>query len=253
MPADSASIFSLPAVGTYVMNLRTALVFALVLLAGCESLGLDFQTGSSSPQASKPTAAPAESGPQPAEEAAPAAGPQIAVLDWSDYENERARHKQALITASRQFLSAEEVGYYMDVQKAQLLELLHATDIGFRHDADVIVLSVAGGDGFASNSSRLSPGIETQLSLIAPILKEYDKTHITVHGHTDDVGESMYNQKLSVRRAMSVARYFVDAGVSFERIAVIGYGESLPITSNKTPAGRAKNRRIEIHIQAVVS
>ena len=234
------------------MKLPTALFFALLLLGGCESMGLDVRSGSSSPEASKPAAVSAESEPQPAGEPAPAAGPRIAVLDWSDYENERARHEQVLIAAGRQFLSPEEVGYYMDVQKAQLLELLHDTDIGFRHESDLIVLSVAGGDGFASNSSRLSPGIEAQLSLITPILEEFDKTHITVHGHTDDAGEAMYNQKLSVRRAMSVARYFVDAGIAFERIAVVGYGESLPISSNETPAGRAKNRRIEIHIQAVV-
>ncbi len=234
------------------MKLRIALFFALVLLGGCESMGLDFGSGSSSPEASKPAATSAESEPQPAAEPAPPAGPRIAVLDWRDYENERTRHNQALIAASRQFLLAEEVGYYMDVQKAQLLEFLHDSDIGFRHESDLIVLSVAGGDGFASNSSQLSPGIEAQLSLIAPILKEFGKTHITVHGHTDDAGESMYNQKLSVRRALSVARYFVDAGIVLERIAVVGYGESLPISSNATPAGRAKNRRIEIHIQAVV-
>ena len=234
------------------MKLRIALFFALILLGGCESMGLDFRSGSSSPEASKPAAASAESEPQPAGEPVPAAGPRIAVLDWSAYENERARHKRALIATGRQFLSAEEVGYYMDVQQAQLLEFLHDTDIGLRHESDLIVLSVAGGDGFASNSSRLSPGIEAQLSLIAPILKEFDKTHITVHGHTDDAGESVYNQKLSVRRAMSVARYFVDAGIASERIAVVGYGESSPISSNESLAGRAKNRRIEIHIQAVV-
>lgn len=248
------------------MKSGTALFLALVLLGGCESMGLDSRSVSSSPEESKTTTASAESEPeegkaattsaesvpQPAAEPAPAAGPRIAVLDWSDYENERAGHRQALIAASGQFLSVEEVGYYMDVQKAQLREILHDTDIGLRHESDLIVLSVAGGDGFASNSSRFSSAIETQLSLIAPILKEFDKTHITVHGHTDDAGESIYNQELSVRRAMSVARFFADAGIAFERIAVVGYGESSPISSNETPAGRAKNRRIEIHIQAVV-
>ncbi|MDJ0777012.1 MAG: OmpA family protein [Gammaproteobacteria bacterium] len=234
------------------MKTGIALFFALVLLGGCESMGPDSRSGSSSPQASEPATASIESEPQPTAEPAPAAGPRIAVLDWSDYENERAEHRQALLASSRQFLSAEEVGYYMDVQKAQLREILHDTDIGLRHESGLIVLSVAGGDGFASNSSRFSPAIEAQLSLIAPILKEFDKTHITVHGHTDDAGEATYNQELSVRRAMSVARFFADAGIAFERIAVVGYGESSPTSSNKTPAGRAKNRRIEIHIQAVV-
>ena len=73
MPADSASNFSLSAVGTCVMKLRIALFFALVLLGGCESMGLDFRSGSSAREASEPAAVSSETEEQPAAEPAPAA------------------------------------------------------------------------------------------------------------------------------------------------------------------------------------
>lgn len=65
-------------------------------------------------------------------------------------------------------------------------------------------------------------------------------------GHTDSVGTDAYNQKLSVRRAEAVKTYLVTKGVQKNRIYTEGKGEKQPVADNKTAAGRAKNRRVEV-------
>jgi OOP family OmpA-OmpF porin len=67
-------------------------------------------------------------------------------------------------------------------------------------------------------------------------------------GHTDSVGTDTYNQKLSIRRAEAVKAYLVSKGIEANRVYTEGKGESQPIASNKTAAGRLKNRRVEIEV-----
>jgi len=71
---------------------------------------------------------------------------------------------------------------------------------------------------------------------------------IAVEGHTDNVGTDLYNEKLSVRRAEAVFRYLVNHGIAPERMEVIGYGESRPVTENDSESGRAQNRRVELRV-----
>jgi OOP family OmpA-OmpF porin len=73
---------------------------------------------------------------------------------------------------------------------------------------------------------------------------------INVIGHTDSVGPEEYNQQLSVRRATSVKDFMVSEGIDPGIIDVSGQGESNPVADNATAAGRAQNRRVEIHIGA---
>jgi outer membrane protein OmpA-like peptidoglycan-associated protein len=86
------------------------------------------------------------------------------------------------------------------------------------------------------------------LDNVAQTLTEYNQTVIEVAGHTDSVGTDAYNQQLSVQRANSVAGYLSSRGVTMQRMIVTGAGESRPIASNDTEAGRAANRRVEITI-----
>jgi outer membrane protein OmpA-like peptidoglycan-associated protein len=65
-----------------------------------------------------------------------------------------------------------------------------------------------------------------------------------VEGHTDSTGADAYNQALSERRANSVLRYLVDAGVPASRLSAQGFGESQPVADNDTAEGRAQNRRV---------
>jgi OOP family OmpA-OmpF porin len=67
-------------------------------------------------------------------------------------------------------------------------------------------------------------------------------------GHTDGVGDDVYNQKLSVKRAESVKAYLVSKGIEKNRIYTEGKGEKQPVADNKTTEGRTKNRRVEIEV-----
>lgn len=71
---------------------------------------------------------------------------------------------------------------------------------------------------------------------------------VTVEGHTDSIGSDQYNQRLSERRANAVRKYLIEKGIASSRIRVVGYGEQRPIADNRTPEGRAKNRRAEFEV-----
>jgi outer membrane protein OmpA-like peptidoglycan-associated protein len=90
---------------------------------------------------------------------------------------------------------------------------------------------------------------EVLLDEIAGALKDHaDIARITIEGHTDDVGETDNNQRLSEERAKSVERALVERGVADGRLHPVGRGETQPVAPNDTNAGRAKNRRVEFII-----
>ena len=71
---------------------------------------------------------------------------------------------------------------------------------------------------------------------------------IKITGHTDSSGAAEYNQKLSVKRAEAVREYLISLGGDASKMEVAGMGEDKPIADNKTAAGRAKNRRVEVEV-----
>lgn len=71
---------------------------------------------------------------------------------------------------------------------------------------------------------------------------------LNIEGHTDDVNDSIRNQKLSEQRAKTVMKYFITKGIQPDRLTAIGFGESVPIIENKTPETRATNRRVELKL-----
>ncbi len=72
---------------------------------------------------------------------------------------------------------------------------------------------------------------------------------IAVEGHTDSVGSSSYNRRLSMLRARAVSHELVAYGLNARQIAARGFGESRPISTNTTDEGRQKNRRVEVYIE----
>jgi outer membrane protein OmpA-like peptidoglycan-associated protein len=116
---------------------------------------------------------------------------------------------------------------------------------------DNITLNMPGNITFAFDSSNLQSQFYPVLDNVADTLNEYNQTVIEVAGHTDSVGTDAYNQTLSVQRAQSVANYLTGKGVMQQRMIVTGAGETRPIASNDTEAGRAANRRVEITIVPV--
>lgn len=86
------------------------------------------------------------------------------------------------------------------------------------------------------------------LQAITAILKEYPSSNFSIEGHTDSDGKDAANQKLSEDRAAAVKGYLIEKGIASSRLASAGYGESKPIDTNKTKAGKANNRRVEVKL-----
>ncbi|MGA1225790.1 MAG: OmpA family protein [Tamlana sp.] len=101
---------------------------------------------------------------------------------------------------------------------------------------------------FDTGKSTIKTQSAKVLSDIIAILKEYPTSKFTLEGHTDSVGSEKLNQSLSEARALSVKDYLVKNGIDEFRLSTEGFGESKPIDSNKTRAGRANNRRVEINL-----
>lgn len=102
---------------------------------------------------------------------------------------------------------------------------------------------------FDFNKSNLhASGKEKLDDLVAKIKAHQSIDSITVTGHTDSVGTKAYNQKLSERRANTVRNYLVKAGIDAKLITARGMGETHPVASNATAAGRQQNRRVEVEV-----
>jgi len=99
---------------------------------------------------------------------------------------------------------------------------------------------------FETGKSKLLAKSFPKLNDVVTILNENPTYKVQIDGHTDDVGKDDYNQGLSDERAASVKAYLVSKGIAESRLSSTGYGETKPVADNKTAAGRAKNRRVEM-------
>lgn len=101
---------------------------------------------------------------------------------------------------------------------------------------------------FDTNSATLKESAHHELDLYAEFMKTNSDQKIRITGHTDNRGETSYNQQLSERRAKAAKSYLVSKNISANRIATHGAGETSPISDNKTRDGRAHNRRVEVEL-----
>jgi len=101
---------------------------------------------------------------------------------------------------------------------------------------------------FDTGKSMLKPGARSTLTKIAAQLKKDGGARTSVEGHTDSVGGTTANEELSEKRAAAVREFLVKAGVDADHITSSGKGESEPVATNKTAAGRQQNRRVELVI-----
>lgn len=143
------------------------------------------------------------------------------------------------------------VGYYMERQAKQLEQQMAGTGVTVTPNPNGnIDLVMPGNITFAFDDATLNSSFKPTLDKLASTMNEYNQNTITIAGHTDSKGAASYNQKLSRDRAYSVANYLTARGVSSNRIKVVAYGESDPVASNNTEAGRQQNRRVELTINA---
>ncbi|MEW5755505.1 MAG: OmpA family protein [Pseudomonadota bacterium] len=162
------------------------------------------------------------------------------------------RKERALKGAGIGALSGAGVGYYMDTQEARLRKKLEGSGVSVTRDGENIILNMPSNITFETNSYSLKPEFFDVLDSVALVLNEYEKTLVSVAGHTDSTGSDEYNQTLSRHRATTVAMYLQNAKVAAERMSAVGYGEKYPVASNDSDAGRAQNRRVEITLEPIV-
>ena len=156
------------------------------------------------------------------------------------------RKKRALVGAGLGALTGAAVGSYMDRQEARLRQELERTGVSVTRIGDNITLNMPANITFGFDQAELRAEFYDVLSSVALVLNEFEQTVIEVAGHTDSTGSEEYNQRLSERRAASVAAYLRSQGVRADRIIEVGMGELRPIASNDTEAGRQQNRRVEL-------
>lgn len=163
----------------------------------------------------------------------------------------RSDRTEKLIGVGIGAIAGGAVGAYMDRQEAELRRQTAGTGVDVMRQGDELVLRMPSGITFPVDSSAIQPQFRTTLDQVAQTLSSYNQTYIDVYGHTDSTGSDAYNQSLSERRAQSVADYLAMRGVARARMGVRGFGESQPIASNDSEAGRAQNRRVEIKVVPV--
>jgi hypothetical protein len=102
---------------------------------------------------------------------------------------------------------------------------------------------------FASGRTQLPPSALKELDRLVNFFKQYPDHTIIVEGFTDSSGDPGRNERLSKKRAETIAQYFQSKGIDPDRMLIFGQGEAKPIAPNTTPEGRLKNRRIELRMR----
>lgn len=156
--------------------------------------------------------------------------------------------KGILIGAAIGGAAGAVIGRYMDKQAAEIERDLEGAEV--ERVGEGILITFDSGLLFATNSYQINSTTRANLKELADVLKKYEDTEILIQGHTDATGGDDLNQKLSENRARSVEQELVGKGVAKGRLITMGLGETQPVASNATTAGRQQNRRVEVAIVA---
>ncbi|HET7787556.1 MAG TPA: OmpA family protein [Myxococcales bacterium] len=145
-------------------------------------------------------------------------------------------------------VSGALIGRYMDKQQEEINRDLQSGYV--ERVGNKLVVKFENGILFETGQASLKPQAQHDLGEFAKILQKYPDTNVSIEGFTDSVGNEAYNRRLSQERADAVVAYLSQAGVARARLVSEGFGEARPVASNSSEEGRAKNRRVEIHITA---
>ena len=195
-------------------HLVTSAALAAFLIAGCETAG-------------KRTAIGAGGG--------AAAGASVGALlgGW----------KGAAIGAGVGALAGGSVGLYLDKQAKELEQVAET-----KRTENGVVVNMKSEILFDTGSAVLKDEAIAQITKVGDIIAKYSDDRVRVEGHTDSTGSAAKNEDLSLRRADAVKRVLLGRGVKESQITSLGMGATKPVADNKTAAGRAANRRVELHI-----
>lgn len=191
-------------------------------------------------------------------------------------ELERERLQNQLAAEQAERLQAQGEAYSQAAQEAQAAAAqankmaasqAHAAALA-RHEADLAESAVKlmrqqmdhlqahqgaegmqmtlGGVAFATGQTTLRPEAKAHLGKLVKFVQSKPDKHIRIEGYTDSSGNAAVNQALSLKRAQSVSHALTEQGVAASRITAVGMGETHPVASNGTAAGRAKNRRVVV-------
>jgi outer membrane protein OmpA-like peptidoglycan-associated protein len=196
------------------MRTPTAAILAVLLLSSCATAGRDTAIGAG---------------------VGGAAGAGIGALVGGK--------KGALIGLGVGALAGGSVGLYLDKQRKELERVAEVkkTENGLLVQMKNDILFDTGSDG-------VKPEGVGELAKVGDIIAKYSDDRVRIEGYTDSVGDAKHNQALSERRAQAVKTVLVSRGVQDGQISTHGFGESKPVADNSTSDGRAKNRRVELHI-----
>lgn len=165
---------------------------------------------------------------------------QLANAELGDAEKVDAKHEKEKARQVPSGASAEQQAADAQAALAKLATV--------RDEPRGMVITLTGGELFASNREVLLPEARTRLEQVAEVLLTNRGRTLTVEGHTDSQGSQSHNLDLSQRRAEAVRRYLMGRGYQGDLIAAHGFGKGSPVADNATAEGRANNRRIEIVI-----
>jgi outer membrane protein OmpA-like peptidoglycan-associated protein len=142
------------------------------------------------------------------------------------------------------------VGYQLDKQIKELKEQTQGTgvDVTETDNGQAILVNLPNGVTFATGSYAISPSFQATLDQIAQSLRNYPDSLVDVYGHTDTVGSTASNQRLSEERARAVANYLINHGVASSRIRWQGFGETQLKVATGDNVNEPANRRVEIKI-----
>jgi outer membrane protein OmpA-like peptidoglycan-associated protein len=155
----------------------------------------------------------------------------------------------AAIGAAVGGLGGAGVGKMMDDQERDMRKAVASSEAAsVTREGNLLAVTFKGDVTFDTNSTVLRPGLQSEINRVAGVLNQYPSTLVRVEGHTDNKGTDAYNMDLSNRRALAVKNLLVQRGIADSRIEAVAYGETLPVATNDTEAGRQRNRRVEIKI-----
>ena len=221
-----------------------AIVFAAVLLVACGKGEVVAPNPAPEAAAETPAAVAAVDLNDPEPPGAQAIAESVVFADFNKNKTTSLKMKMTSIVGKTSELSGFSTGLVATEDKiedklARLSAKVTETEVTIQLSGSIL---------FDFDSAQIRPDAERTLNDVKSVIASYAGRPVRIEGHTDSIASDQYNQKLSEQRAQSVVDWFAKSGIERPRLTAAGLGESKPVATNDTSAGRQQNRRVEIVI-----